>query len=156
MIWWYIVAKNKKSEKSTPEKKKFDQPFRPASCIDFTINKFPEYISDGIEQKKNEDLLKRAQLRKEGKLNSFTGGKMKLGGTIKSYPISSVIDKSISHCPPKWAQESLQNGRKIKEFKKVINYNDPIVLFVSIELFNIYILKIIINIINLFNYSIFF
>ncbi|ORX78758.1 hypothetical protein BCR32DRAFT_294864 [Anaeromyces robustus] len=122
------IAKNKKTVKA-PEKKKLDQPFRPASNIDFTINKFPEYISDGIEQMKNEELLKRAQLRKEGKLNTFTNGNMKLGGTIKSYPIASVIDKSISHIPPKWAQESLQNGRKVREIKKVINYNDPIVLY---------------------------
>eukprot|EP00833_Pecoramyces_ruminatium_P018374 jgi/Orpsp1_1/1192406/evm.model.d7180000092998.1 len=122
------IAKNKKPEK-TPEKKKYEQPFRPSSNIDFTINKFPEYISDGIERKKNEELLKRAQLRKEGKLNSFTNGNMKLGGTIKTYPIASVIDKGISQIPPKWAQESLQNGRKVKEIKKVINYNDPIVLF---------------------------
>jgi len=124
------IAKNKKRVVKTPtDKKGYEQPFRPASNIDFTINKFPEYISDGIEQKKNEELLKRAQLRKEGKLNSFTNGNMKLGGTIKSYPIASVLEKSISHCPPEWAQESLQKGRKIKEFKKVINYNDPIVLF---------------------------
>jgi len=66
------IAKSKKRATKTPEeKKKFEQPFRPASNIDFTINKFPEYISDGIEQKKNEELLKRAQLRKEGKLNNF-------------------------------------------------------------------------------------
>ncbi|ORX43403.1 hypothetical protein BCR36DRAFT_586684 [Piromyces finnis] len=122
------IAKNKKKD-TTSDKKKFEQPFRPASNIDFTINKFPEYISDGIEQNKNKELLRRSQLRKEGKLNNLAHGNMRLGGTIKSYPISSIIDKSISHCPPKWAQESLQNGRKVKEFKKVINYNDPIVLF---------------------------
>jgi len=122
------IKKNKKVEK-LPEIKKLEHPFRPASNIDYTINKFPEYISDGIERKKNEELLKRAQLRKEGKLNTFTNGNLRLGGTIKSYPISSVLDKSISQIPPKWAQESLQNGRKVKEIKKVINYNDPIVLF---------------------------
>ncbi|KAG4093215.1 hypothetical protein H8356DRAFT_1428967 [Neocallimastix lanati (nom. inval.)] len=122
------IKKNKKAEK-LPEIKKLEHPFRPASNIDYTINKFPEYISDGIETKKNEELLKRAQLRKEGKLNSFTNGNLKLGGTIKTYPISSIIDKSISQIPPRWAQESLQNGRKVKEIKKVINYNDPIVLF---------------------------
>jgi len=123
-----IIAKNNKSAKE-PEKKEYVQPFRPASCIDYTINKFPEYISDGIEMKKNEETLKRAQLRKEGKLNTLAHGNMKLGGTIKSYPTSSVIEKGISQIPPKWAQESLQNGRKIKEIKKVINYKDPVVLF---------------------------
>jgi hypothetical protein len=123
-----IIAKNKKPEKA-PEKKKYEQPFRPASNIDYTINKFPEYISDGVEKKKNEELLKRAQLRKEGKLNNNVNGTMKLGGTIKTYPIASVVDKNISQIPPKWAQESLQNGRKVKEIKKVVNYNDPIVLF---------------------------
>jgi len=122
------IKKNKKVEK-LPEIKKLEHPFRPASNIDYTINKFPEYISDGVEKKKNEELLKRAQLRKEGKLNNFVNGTMKLGGTIKTYPIASVVDKSISQIPPKWAQESLQNGRKVKEFKKVVNYNDPIVLF---------------------------
>jgi len=63
---------------------------------------------------------------------------LKLGGTIKTYPISSIIDKSISQIPPRWAQESLQNGRKVKEIKKVINYNDPIVLFVSILFIYLY------------------
>jgi len=83
--------------------------------------------------------LKRAQLRKEGKLNNNVNGTMKLGGTIKTYPIASVVDKNISQIPPKWAQESLQNGRKVKEIKKVVNYNDPIVLFVSTKYYLLFI-----------------